>query len=246
MSYRFIIYILLAFSIGFAACNKDDEEPDPNRTEADIFGTVSLFDEFQAPLENDGMVVTIEKSDPLIADTTDIDGNYRFKNLPFGTFSLLFQKNGYGDHVRVVNHVNSVEGATDIGVSFLGQESNTKIPDLNLDLGVTSVSILVTVDSVGTVDRPRYYRLFYSTDNAVSRSNYQVFSNRLIATASVGETFLSVGKIHEMGFQTGDTVYVKAYGESFYPNEYFDFLLGYIVFPNLNIVSAPEEFFEVQ
>jgi len=246
MRKQFIIFTLSFLLIGLIACDKNKDEPDPNRTEADIFGSVSLFDEFNTSLGNDSMVVYINGSNPLIADTTDENGNYRIKNLPFGSYSLVYEKSGYGTTILNVNHSNNVEGVTEIVQQFLGQKSKTKVPQLNLDLGVTSVTIQVTVDSAGTIDRPRYYRIFYSTDNTVSNANYQVFSNRLTATSEVGETFLSVGKIHEMGYQTGDIVYVKAYGESFHPNDYFDFELEYIVFPNLNPNSATEMFFEVQ
>jgi hypothetical protein len=40
------------------------------------------------------------------------------------------------------------------------------------------------------------------------------------------------------GFTSGQTVYVKEYGDSYWSNEYFDVSLNKKVFPNLNTVSA--------
>jgi len=241
----FLSLILFSgFTAGLISCN--DNKPDPNRTEADIFGSVALFNEFTDPLPDSGMTVSILGSIPLNSTKTDIDGKYVFKNLPFGTYNLLFQKEGYGDFIKVVDHLNNTDGVTGVELLLLGQKSNTKVPILQVIPVTINVTIKVTVDSIGTPERPRYYRIFYSTENDVSNIAFQFQSGRLTATSAVDETFLSVGDIHAMGFITGDIVFVKAYGESFYPNDYFDPLLGRVVFPNENLISANDKSFEVQ
>jgi hypothetical protein len=45
-------------------------------------------------------------------------------------------------------------------------------------------------------------------------------------------------ELFAMGFASGQTIYVKVYGESYISNDYTDPLTGKRVFPNLNANSA--------
>ena len=58
---------------------------------------------------------------------------------------------------------------------------------------------------------------------------------------------LSVGDLHSLGFNSGETIYAKVYGESYYSNEYYDADLTnpHTVYPNLNIVTVPDVDFVV-
>ena len=48
-----------------------------------------------------------------------------------------------------------------------------------------------------------------------------------------------------MGFSSGSQVYVKAYGESFWGNDYEDTDLNKRIFPNLGEISAEPVMFMV-
>ena len=52
------------------------------------------------------------------------------------------------------------------------------------------------------------------------------------------QSTLTQTELINAGFTSGQTVYVKAYGESYWSNEYLDVNLNKKVFPNLNTVSA--------
>jgi hypothetical protein len=48
----------------------------------------------------------------------------------------------------------------------------------------------------------------------------------------------TASELYAMGFSTGQTVFIKLYGDSYQSNDYDDPLTGKTVFPNLNQASA--------
>ena len=71
------------------------------------------------------------------------------------------------------------------------------------------------------------------------------YSAGLISQNNPYEHTIEANVLADMGFVSGDTVYVKAYGDSFWSNEYVDADLNKKVFPNLNTTSADASFFIV-
>jgi hypothetical protein len=60
----------------------------------------------------------------------------------------------------------------------------------------------------------------------------------LVSQINPYEVTLSQNDLLNAGFSSGQTLYVKAYGDSFWSNEYFDPELDRKVFPNLNKNAA--------
>lgn len=236
------LLILGLYLASSSSCKKEDECEYPNLTSADINGNVNLFDDFEEPLDKSGMVVSILYTNPIISDTTDENGNYSLKNVDFGNYTLSYSKQGYGTYLTNFAHRNECQLANQVPQYFLGQRSTTTITSLSVQPIVSSIKIDVTINPAGTDEQPRYYRLFFKNQNDVSNSSYDVQSGLLVTNTNAGTTNLSIGDLHGLGFQPGETIYVKAYGDSFYSNDYFDLDQDepIILYPNTNIVTVPD------
>lgn len=240
--------IVATVLITSSSCDKEEECEYPNLTKADINGIVNLYDDAQEGLDKSGMAVTIYDATgiiPAFTDTSDENGNYSLKDVPFGVYTLYYQKEGYGTVLFGVDHQNECRLATDVQKLFFGQKSTTNITSLMAETVAAHVEIDLTVYPAGTPENPRYVRLFFNNESDVSNSSYSYQSGILFTESNALSFQLSVGELHSFGLLSGETAYLKAYGESFYSNEYFDVVLERSVFPNTNIVSPPNVEFVV-
>ncbi len=231
------LLISISLIIGIFSC-KDGEDLEPDYgTKADLLGSVILFDEGSHELPNDSMIVSIIGSHPSISDTTDADGNFVFKDVNYGTYSISYSKNGFG--FFTLNHVYHQKGETIIStIPQLGQYSSTHITQLTANVGGSNISIFATTDPNASNGNMRYLRFFFSASDNVSSIHYDGFSSIVIAQMNPFEYKLNLHKLIDMGFNSGDKIWVKAYGESLHSNDYIDLITGNHIFPNLNLHSA--------
>ena len=64
------------------------------------------------------------------------------------------------------------------------------------------------------------------------------YSATYVAQINPFQVTLSQTDLINAGFTSGQTVYVKAYGESYWSNEYLDSDLNKMIFPNLNLSTT--------
>jgi len=236
---RNTLLILSLILLGTFACSKDSSiEPDPI-TKANIVGSVNLYDEGTLPMDNAGMTVTIEGSSPQISTTTDQDGKFRLMDVPYGDYSLRYEKEGYGTY-RLFNlaHFGGNDFTSISKSPSLGQISMTQVTQLTANVSGTDVIISATTSPAGNTGNRRYIRLFYGTDSDVSSENYSSFSETMLSQINPKDLTITQAKLIDMGFTSGQKVYVKVYGTSFWSNSYDDPNLNRRVFPNLNGTHA--------
>ena len=235
-----VLIITLLVLVGFNSCTKDDPDPPPGVSKADVFGSMKLFDEGQTQISNEGMVVSIEGSIPLISDTSDADGNFRLSDVLFGNINVVYSKEGYGTY-KLINLPHDNTGQhNQLPTPVLGKLSSTKVTDLTFTVGIDNVRLFITIDPEGTVDEPKYVRLFFGSFSTVDFNEYTSTFKLTIITPVPNEVLLTPIQLSNLGFPSGETVFVKVYGDSFYSNDYFDPETGFQVFPNVNPISASE------
>ena len=234
LKYLFLSLILIW---GLTSCSSDDDNPPTNlpATSANISGSVNLYDEGTTQIDNSGMTVSVDGSS--ITATTNAAGEYTLQNVPFGNVTLIYEKTGYGTFKKFnINHNNGDTFITEN--PSLGQMSTTTITDLNASVNGGDVSVSATTDPAGSNGNTRYIRYFLSEDANVSDDNYSFHSQTLISRINPYQLILSQDELINAGFLTGQTVYIKVYGESFWGNEYNEPNSSTTVFPNLNSNSA--------
>ena len=238
--------VVVSFGVSLISCSKKDSTPSVP-TSGNLFGTIQTWDD-KTTSTNDmaGVTVTITNLANK-STTTDAQGRYTFTNLPYDQYDLEISKTGYGTH-KVFGVTHSYDPASSLGttqipnISF-GKKSTTTVTALavngNVVLGEPGVSFSYTVNPTPTPASRAFVRYFLSTAADVSPTKYLAASAVVNFSNGSGITGFSTSQLVGMGFTSGQTVYVKMFGESFVTNEYYQPNLGYKIFPNINLTSQP-------
>ncbi|MEI6060845.1 MAG: carboxypeptidase-like regulatory domain-containing protein [Bacteroidota bacterium] len=236
--------LLLSVVVLVAGCKKSSTtEP---VTKANIIGTVYLYDDGTNLLPGDGMIVNIDGSSPLISAVTGADGSFVLADVPFGTYTLSFSKTGYGTFKRLALVHSDMGGSTIVNPSpSLGQYSTTTITGLTSVPSTNMATLSITTLPAPTSQVPRYVRVFFSKSAAVSFYSYLKYTIVYKQMSNPANLDLHIKTLNEMGFSSGDTVYARAYGDSFWSNDYDNLLSGKREFPDLNSTTVPAVSFVV-
>jgi hypothetical protein len=239
-----ILFILLLVS--FLSCKKSSTDTIVPVTKADIIGLVSLYDEAISQAGNSGMKVSVQGSSPLISATTDANGKFVLPEVPFGTYTLVYEKAGYGTYKKP-GVVHSTDGSSTFlaNTPSLGKVSTTTVTDLTTSQDGSTILVAVTTNPAGSLGNTRYIRYFLSSSATVSKDNYSYVSSGYIAQINPYQAALTSANLISWGFTSGQTVYVKVYGDAFWSNEYQEATTGPKIFPNLNTTSANPVSFKV-
>jgi hypothetical protein len=230
----FTIFVLSIFII--SSCSKENDSISNPKTIADIIGIVDLFDE-NINIPDSGMHVKIEGLQPEFSATSDLNGKYILQGIPFGTYTLIYEKQGFGTFKNFgVEHNNT--GSSTILSNGLSKISTTEVINLDAVSYEFQINISFKIYPAGSNNDIRYVRLFYGDSSSVSDENYTYFTPKLSLKYDQFELTLSQNDFIEMGFSSNTTVFIKIYGDTYFSNDYYDQDLGIFVFPNLNKNSA--------
>lgn len=238
-----IVIIALGFFFLFNSCGKDDSgsnQPPTNPVDAPISGQVMLYDESVAEADKSGMTVTVDSTSPPQKAVTGADGKFVIPYIGFGNKILIFEKPGYGTYklINVVHNYNNGSGTVITTVPSLGKISNTSVVGLGISASAASVTITVTTSPAGTSNIPKYVRLFLNSRAGVSNVLYQKALDIVVANTNPIDKILTKAELNALGFASGTTLYIRAYGESFHSNNYDDPVSGRMVYPNLNLTTV--------
>jgi hypothetical protein len=174
--------------------------------------------------------------------------------LPYDQYDIEISKTGYGT-MKVFGITHSYDpaassvGTTQIPNISFGKKSTTTVTALSVSgnnlLGEPGVSFSYTVNPSPTPASRAFVRYFLSRAADVSPTKYVAASAVVNFSNGSGITGFSTSQLVGMGFASGQTVYVKMYGESFVTNEYYQPNLGYKIFPNVNLTTQPAVSFVV-
>lgn len=243
MKLKYLTFSLVVL-LGISSCSEDeDSTPDPI-TKANITGSVNLYDEGTTRVDNSNMTVKLEGTTPSMSSITDFEGKFTLTDVPYGNYTLIYEKLGFGTFKKVdIEHLNNVTAI--LNTPSLGEISTTQITNLEADVSGNDIIISVTTNPAGSNGNRRYVRCFLDTDSNVSNETYTYYSPGLISQINPYKITLSQNDLTNAGFPSGQTVNVKVYGDSFWSNEYDDPDLGRKVFPNLNTISVSSVTFVV-
>lgn len=232
---QLIIIYLILFSV-VTSCTKE-EDPADAPGKGSITGKVRLADEFGviAPKHGEVTATTQTGKNGL---TTD-NGSYLIYGLKDGTFDLTISKYGYGSYKRFGIPVSNYANTELTGIDTIGKVSTSIISALSVALNPvdSTWTFNCNVSPVPDVDHPRGIRLFFSNSPGVNSSDYDYSpSSKWMATTGNGAiNGFTAADFLSNGFSKGDTVYVIAYGESFYSNVYTDPATQKKIYPNVNV-----------
>ena len=241
------------------ACNKNSNQhaiivPDVIQAEnrrGNITGTIRLFDKDDIPLADaSGLTVTIAQTN--VSTTTNNQGKWSLDSIPFGTYDLILSKPGFGtSRIMGLYHAANNHSTTNVSgirnISMISDVQFTEIftrkasevyPNFTtmFNLGLVEQGILIYPRFSNNAKKDKPIRFFMSTSPDVSSTNYMVTEKEFYSGSeplASGNNF-KVKWFIANGFEPGQTVYVKAYGDGRYADDYEDPISGLTVFPCLS------------
>ena len=235
-------FMLILF---ITSCSSNDDEP-AAATKANISGSVNLYNESTDPVDKSNMTVSVLGTMPMISAVTNTEGRFVLSNVPFGTYTLEYTKNGYGTYKKFgVVHGSNGQATALTAIPSLGQVSTTSITGLTASASANQVVLSISTNPVGSAANRRYIRYFLSTNQSVSATNYSYYSPVFISQINPFEKTILVTELISAGFTSGQQVYVRAYGDSFWDNAYDSPEFNRRIFPNLNATTVPAASFIV-
>lgn len=241
-----LVFLFMLLSFVFISCKKDNNN---TVTKGAITGTITLWnDKTTSQTDASGVVVSIANL-PGKTFTTSANGQFRFEDVPFDTYELVFTKAGYGtfkifglSHAKPSGSSGTTPVTTIVPAIQMGAQATTTITTHSFTSttfnGSPGVSYSYGVSPSPSASNRGYVRAFLSTSASVSNTNYAAYSAVRSVLSSPANGGFSLEELNGFGFSSGQTVYIKLYGESFVSNDYTDPSTGKRVFPNLNATSA--------
>ncbi|TNF42398.1 MAG: carboxypeptidase regulatory-like domain-containing protein [Cytophagales bacterium] len=227
------LYSLLIWVFALAACGTSSDDPLPEPTSGTITGSVFLFDESSTNLNPSGMRISVENLTPTRSALTDNEGKFSIADVPFGTYTLTFEKEGYGTFKKTeVKHESPLTPITDI--PSLGQLSTTSVTEITAQVSGTAIETFVTTSPVANNSNRRYIRYFFSDSPDVSFTNYKGFSLVYVVQDTPYYRVFTPVELNQIGIVPTGTIYIRAYGDSFLSNTYVDPQTQKTIFPNIN------------
>jgi len=234
-----IFSILAMFLLG-TSCN----DPEVNER-GDLFGSVILYNEGTERIEEmEGMSIALEnpfqntQADDFIT-FTDEEGKFRFENVEAALYNLTFEKENFGKHaIENFIHKGQKLGTPLDPIPSLGQKSTTSILSLEALVQQDNVFLIAGTDQAASISNPKYLRFFFSTSEEVSETQYLQATDTYVARIDPFELTLPKSKLLELGYSSGQRVYARCYGDSFWSNSYTDKESGIKIYSNLNPQSA--------
>jgi hypothetical protein len=239
LSWSFILILFIT------SCNSNDDSP-AAATRANISGSVNLYNESTNQVDNSNMTVSVLGTMPLISAVTDAEGKFVLSNVPFGTYTLEYTKNGYGTYKKFgVVHGTNGQATALTAIPSLGQVSTTSITGITANASANQVVLSISTNPGGSAANRRYIRYFLSTSQSVSATNYSYYSPVFTSQINPFEKTILATELISAGFTSGQQVYVRAYGDSFWDNAYDSSEFNRRIFPNLNANTVPAATFIV-
>ena len=245
----FILLSILAFLI--LSCKKSQIEqsiPDP-----ELEGVVIVYDEGSKMIDNRGIKVLIENSNPEISAMTDADGNFSLplENVP-EFFTIAFEKEGVGTYKEYFRksgtdlYSKRPSGnyglVTGMQTYQIGSRSSVIVNDLTAEVVNGKLKLNFNIYSPNTTGE-KYIRVLLQKDlpqlslRTVSQNIRNVGSTLSVQNGNNSFEFCMSCFMSCHGYLTGDKIYITAYGDALYSNSYTDLQSGQWKFPNLNFVE---------
>jgi hypothetical protein len=185
------------------------------------------------------MIISAINSTNLYAVFTDTLGKFLIDDVEPGTYTINYAKDGFGTYKRFNIVVPSTGAPTTLAnTNILGQKSTTIISMLiaNYDTSNAKFNFPCNVNPAPSSSQQRGIRLFFGTSNLVSSLNYTYTPTQFwTAQTANGEVEnFDPAVLFSNGFNSGDSAWVIAYGESIVTNTYSDSSSGNPIYPNIN------------
>ena len=231
------------------ASNEATTEPTQNL----YYGSVYLFDQGDRSVDQSGMTVSIENSNPVVSAVTVKYGKFGGFSLPidpalqsfalvyskpqFGTFKRYYTRSASGELYMI--EFNGTKNKAQGSLEYLGSKSTVTINSFNVAIVDGKLRYTSNISSPDTSEK--MIRVIYQKDlpdisinNVDYNKVYWSFYLRVKNGDNVTDHCLACS-MECAGWKKGDTIYFNAYGDAYYPSAYTDVSSKKYILPNMNL-----------
>ena len=245
---RYPLILIALFTLAVTSCTKTDGGGGGgggSTTKGTITGSEVTYDDKGNQNADDKGNVKVEVlSGTTVLGTaiTPTSGKYTLANIPYGTYTLRFSRNDIGTYKlfnvsHQYNSANPSQGTT-VSTVQLGLLSTTEITGLtytgNTYNSLPGAAFTLTVNPDPSTNSRAYFRVFLSTNANVSKDVYGVATELRSIISNNATIGFTKDEMTTLGLSSGQTAYIRVYGDSFQANVYTDPDTGKKVYPNLN------------
>jgi hypothetical protein len=238
--YNFALQLLgLMLFPGFVSCVKETEYETPG---GKLIGRVSYYEKGTFHFSDEGGVeVILEGSDPLKKAYSKPDGSYEFEDVKSGTYNLIFNKEGYCQHLImgysfVGGNKPSYAGRVHLDeiVKFSADSLKITIRKWENDYYIDGIALLDSINFINSVG----FKYFVSNSDDVSYFNYMLAGTPRINYNDVTITF-SI-KLDLNKFPIGSDLFVIVYPCNNTNAKYYDLDMDLYIYYTVNPVNATD------
>jgi hypothetical protein len=201
-----------------------------------IKGFVSLYKEDGSDLiDYSGVKVSLDGF-PNDTTTTDKNGKWTLQNIQTGTYTITFNKIGYGIQ-KIIGYQFAGGGDAFIPNTIVSEKSTNRVASLSVSSSSGTLNISGTLSSSAYSNNAVLVLIYFDTLNTVSSdpAHYKYLN---IAAVFSGQTAINtlqiaVQSLYDVGFLKGARVYIAGYTNSVMGFSYKDTLTGREVYTAL-------------
>jgi hypothetical protein len=235
------LFVFIQILLLFSGCTK--KEFQSLNFNGDLTGKINTYTEYNAIIkDNANILVTLEGSDPLITGLTDTSGTYIIKDIPLGTYNLIFSKDGYGT-LKYEDFEFIGSDKPRVYSSFMDRKSTTKINNYTLAISGTTLTISGSISHhyPKSVEHgyPYYWPgiiVYLARSANVSYTN-NVYTISLNSDQNNDTTFNYETYLPSIAFPHGSQLYAIIYGQNNMSYYEYDYVTGYYSDPCLGTPS---------
>jgi hypothetical protein len=233
-----IIYFIL-IPIIIVSCKKEETEIIDKKIKASYEGLVLS----EGNDNSDFKVEITNEKDFHEITYTDSLGLYRFENLDFGLYNIIFSKTGYGTFKRYEVYVSGL---------YVYTSDYVRLYPINQ-------SVINSIDSIPDPGKYYYLDIFFkmtldnyrkpdllvvfskNSDCNIDNFDYSLILNySRFNPADELRTYFTLNYLVNNGFSKGDKVYFRLYPKDTGDKGYFDYNLNKFIFSTANVNGGSE------
>lgn len=205
---------------------------------------VFVYDEGKVRQSSEGTSISIENVNPVIRVYANASGEYQLpipESLPVGApLSIAFAKPGHGTFRYILaNPGGQSLGLNDVNI---GAPSSVEVQSFSITTVGDSLHLFLQVTSANNTTE-KYVRFLHRKNAGGILTTATDISGQYVYPVQQGANNIVLHKSvfsNENNAQSGEPVYVKAFGDSYYGNACLTWQSSVKQFPNLNPNTCPE------
>lgn len=236
------LYLLLCASALLSSCKKESNNVDPQTAlERSTGSIIGLNDQGRLLGPLSGVTVTVENSNPVISAITDDEGFFGLPKIENqDLITLVYSKEGFGDYKEYFtrSRFDSIQKGFNKTTVMFHQTSPVIVNSLSSTVSGDTLFVSCNVSFTGD-SKERYVRFFRQDTEDVSPDRISNLVRDVSSSIKVrnGDNNLrfSISAVKDCSkYNTGDTIYMKAYGDTEHIYYYTDATSQKLIFPATN------------